>query len=117
MLDALKEIIPLLEGVKDGAIWLVAAYFGVVVLEIFAWTGVVCLLALIAKKLLGDLILGGRIKVNDWNLYQWDRRDGEGRIDANFSKTKIQDLLQEIAGPGGYVHDSDINAAIEKLRK
>ena len=37
MLDFVKELIPLLEGAKDGAIWLVSAYFGLMLIETLLW--------------------------------------------------------------------------------
>lgn len=114
MLDIVKELIPLLDGAKNGAIWLVAAYFGLLLAKMLLTAFVIVFIVRIAARLLRPLIENDKVKANIWSSYQWDE-PGYGGYSAIFSQREFRCLLRAIAGKDRYIHDSDIQRAIKTL--
>ncbi len=114
MLDVIKELIPLLEGAKNGVVGLVAAYFGLMALKMLLVAGSVILVANWMAKFLTSWVNTGRVRRNDWNCYQWD--DGEMNIDCMFTVDSMKKLLSAIANESGYVHSIDVIKAADTIR-
>lgn len=122
MLDFIKELMPLLEGAKDGAIWLIAAYFGLLAMKMLLVAGVLVFIAMSAKSFLTSWLvksherhMSGRVKHNDWNTYQWDE-GVHGKINAIFSKEDMQELLRAVSNERGFIHGGNLRDAAERLR-
>lgn len=116
MLDVVRELMPLLEGAKNGTVWLVAAYFGLLLARMLLVAGVIIWLASRAYRL---IMAGMRdpIEVNRWAVYQWNTNGPEGRINAHFKQKDFQDLLRAIACPRGYVLTRDIQELTAKVKE
>lgn len=115
MLDQLKELIPLMETVADGAFWLVIAYLSVIVFKLLLLVAAFLLIARWAISAVLKLNGIEAVKKNYWNMYQWDEADGS--IDAMFTRGVFQELLKSIADSRGKVTSSEVFDAIAKLNK
>ena len=116
MLDIIKELVPLFEGAKDGAVWLIAAYFVIIAGKTIIIAGVIVYLA----KLVVTAILKANspeASINNWNMYQWDSSEKGHIVNAHFTTPSFRALLGEIAGPSGYVSPSDIKNAAKIIRE
>ena len=116
MLDIIKELLPLLEGAKNGAIWMVAAYFGIIVLEMLLWFTFFLFLIISLARLIKFLNGGDGVTRDNWNLLQWDGvRDGR-KMNACFHKRALKELLEEVAYENGDIHDSNLARAVKIIR-
>lgn len=115
MLEFIKELMPLLEGAKDGAIWLIAAYFGLLLTKMLLIAGVILLIVRWGVSLWHSILDQDAVKKNDWNMYQWDTRDGR-RVSALFDRETMQDFLEAIS-TGGFIHISDLRYAKELVER
>ena len=116
MLDAIKELIPLLDGVRSGAVWLVAAYFGLLLIEMLLIAGSILLALSWVVKLLLKLMGQDSVDKNNGSMYQWDDKCGRN-IDALFQKESMKDLLEVIADDSGRLGPREMQRAIEKLKQ
>ena len=117
MLDVIKELIPLLDGVRSGAVWLVAAYFGLLLIKMLLIAGSVLLALSWVVKVLLSWLGADKIIKNDWNMFQWDDWRGRQPVNALFEKKDMKDLLLALASPTGRVTSWDIQQATEKLKQ
>lgn len=115
MLEFIKELMPLLEGAKNGAVWLVAAYFGLLAMKMLLISGVILTLAAWVNKALSVFWSSSRVRHNDWSTYQWDENKSGG-INAFFSRDDMRELLRSVANERGYVHSSDVLDAAKIIR-
>jgi hypothetical protein len=118
MLEVIKELIPLLDGAKTGAIWLIAAYLGLLVLQIFAYATCFAFLVWAAKEVITYGIRMGTSDAVNRNIhhvrFEYDGRKAELMV----TNDVLAQLMTEIVAPNRlYIDNSDIVEATATLRK
>lgn len=112
MLDIVKELIPLVEGATNGAVWLVLAYFGVLILKMVLWTVGVLLLARTVANLIksmtghGEELLYGQIK---------DNKQSDVNVAYAVNKEHVRELMRALGGPDKYVSTFNLPDMIKHI--
>lgn len=118
MLDIIKELVPLLDGAKDGAIWLIAAYLVLLALKMAAYTGCFIFLVWAAKELITFGIRASTQNTVVRNInnvrFEHDGKEAELMVEQE----ALAQLMVELRRGGGmYIHNSDVIEAAAILRK
>lgn len=115
MVEEIELIVAALEGVANGAFWVVMSYFGLHFLKAILVAGVVVFIAHRVAGLVRRRLDMSAVSENDWNMYQWDEH-GHDSINAIFPSHKFKELLRAIADRSGCVGSYEIDAAIKKIK-
>lgn len=116
MLDVIKELIPLLEGAKNGAIWLIAAYFSMSMIKF----GIVSVIAFFIVKSAARLLersMSGKVKDS---VYRIECDEWVTLCEGEDLKDLLGAVYQGVLASGsrsGYIHTSDIMRAAKILRQ